>query len=132
MEEQKRDEKLNTEAPVPSTSAETPATLTPEARSPERDQTILETGPPPEARGRMIKAGLVATVILSGIAVLVAGVFQITARWLMPCPTDLPVNDPALILWNAVISDRVSPAPLGVARGLAREVQFKVHPSETR
>jgi len=101
MEEQKSGDKLNTQAPAPQATRESPGTVATEAGSPEGDRPILEAGPPLETRGRMIRAGLIATVILSGIAVLVAGIFQLTSRWLIPCPTDLPVNDPAPILWNA-------------------------------
>jgi hypothetical protein len=68
---------------------------------------------------------LVATVILSGVAVLVAGIFQLTSRWLIPCPTDLPINDPAPILWTRLISDKVGPASLGLPKGVAVEVRLK-------
>ena len=78
-----------------------------------------------EDRGRMIAAGLIAAVIVSGVAVLVAGIFQVTSRWLIPCPTDLPVNDPAPVLWSEMISDKTTARSLGVPEKLATEVRFK-------
>jgi hypothetical protein len=78
-----------------------------------------------ENRGRLILAGLVATAILSGIAVLVAGAIQLSSKWLIVCPTDLPVNDPAPILWNQMTSGKSVSASLGVAERIAVQVRFK-------
>ncbi len=78
-----------------------------------------------ERRGRMITAGLLATVILAVIAILVSGIFQLTSRWLMVCPMDLPVNDPAPILWQDVVAQEPKPAKLGAPEKLASQVLFK-------
>jgi len=77
-------------------------------------------------RGRMIAAGLVATVILSVIALVVAGVFQLTSRWLIVCPVDVPVNDPAPVLWKAMVEENVVPAALGTPTNVRGETGLKV------
>ncbi|MEJ2719046.1 MAG: hypothetical protein P8182_18260 [Deltaproteobacteria bacterium] len=78
-----------------------------------------------EKRGRMIAAGVVLAVILSVIAVLVAGIFQLTSRWLVACPSDLPVNDPAPALWQKMENPKLGNQPLGVAKKLVSETRFK-------
>jgi len=78
-----------------------------------------------EKRGRLVTAGLVAAAILSAIAVLVAAVFQLTSRWLIVCPTDLPVNDPAPILWKEMISEKGNQASLGIPEKISQQVKFK-------
>jgi len=78
-----------------------------------------------EKRGRLMVAGLIATATVSIVALGVAGIVQLTSRWLTTCPTDLPVNDPAPILWQAVTSDHVKDQPLGVPEKLAGEARFK-------
>lgn len=78
-----------------------------------------------EKRGRMITAGVVLAVILAVIAVLVAGIFQLTSRWLIACPSDLPVNDPAPILWQKMETSKLGNQPLGVAKKLVSEARFK-------
>ncbi|MGO9566574.1 MAG: hypothetical protein ACLP5H_03435 [Desulfomonilaceae bacterium] len=76
-------------------------------------------------RGRMITAGLVTAVIVALIAVLVAGMFQFGLRWLRPCPTDLPVNDPSPKLWQEMVSEKVTIQSLGVPETVRADVQFK-------
>ena len=78
-----------------------------------------------EKRGRMITAGVVLAVILAVIAVLVAGIFQLTSRWLIACPSDLPINEPAPILWQKVENPKLGNQALGVAKKLVSEVEFK-------
>ena len=78
-------------------------------------------------RGRMVAAGLIAAVILSAIAVVVAALFQVSSRWLLPCPSDLPVNDPAPILWKNLTSSQDGSAPLGVAENLVKQTRWKEH-----
>lgn len=79
-----------------------------------------------EPRGaRLIASGLVATVILAVVAVVVAGIFQFTARVLLKCPTDLPVNDPAPILWEQSTSAQVVPQGPGVPERLVGETKLK-------
>ncbi len=76
-------------------------------------------------RGRMITAGLVTAVIVSLVAVLVAGMFQFGLKWLKPCPTDLPVNDPSPKLWQEMVSEKVAIQSLGVPEAVRIEAQFK-------
>jgi len=78
-----------------------------------------------DRRGRMITAGLLATVVLAVIAILVSGIFQLTSRWLIVCPRDLPVNDPAPILWQDVLSQEPTSAKLGVPKMVASQAGFK-------
>lgn len=82
-----------------------------------------------EKRSRMIAAGVVLAVILSVIAVLVAGIFQLTSQWFIACPSDLPVNDPAPILWKKMESTKLGNQPLGVTEKLVSETRFKALPS---
>jgi hypothetical protein len=78
-----------------------------------------------QKRGRMVAAGLIASVILAVVAVTVAGIFQLTSAWLIKCPSDLPVNDPAPILWKDVESKEVKSAPLGVPERLLKQASWK-------
>lgn len=79
-----------------------------------------------EKRGRMIASGVVVAVVVAVIAVAVAAIFQLTSTWLMKCPQDLSVNDPAPILWSDVTSAKSKEAPLGVPKKLAKETSLKV------
>lgn len=79
----------------------------------------------PEKRGRLVTAGLLATVAVALVALAVAGIVQLTSRWLAVCPTDLPVNDPAPVLWKAVVTDDVKVQSLGVPEKLLGEARFK-------
>ncbi len=102
---------------------------------PEAQHTAGETSPENEPvqaqvglnhkRGRMITAGLVTAVIVSLIAVLVAGMFQFGLWWLRPCPTNLPVNDPSPKLWQEMVSQKVTIQGLGVPETVRAEAQFK-------
>ncbi len=91
----------------------------------------LETEPTEAAvvlnhkRGRMITAGLVTVVVVSLIAVVVAGIFQFSSKWLRACPTDLPVNDPSPKLWQEVVSQKIANQSLGVPEAIKAEAQFK-------
>lgn len=78
-----------------------------------------------DRRGRLVVAGLIATATVSIVALGVAGIVQLTSRWLTTCPTDLPVNDPAPILWKSVTADQIKPTPLGVPEKVAGEARFK-------
>jgi hypothetical protein len=124
MEKEKKEEKRNigiSEEPGDETLEMRPVEVPDE----KEEQQVSKTTSSAEDLGRMIAAGLIAAVILSGIAVLVAGIFQITSRWLIPCVTDLPVNDPAPILWSEMISDKTTAKSLGVPEKLASGVRFK-------
>jgi len=74
---------------------------------------------------RLIAAGLVATVVLSIVAVLVTGIFQVTSRWMKTCPTDLPVNDPAPVLWERIVSPEVKTQSSGVPAQLLEQTKLK-------
>ncbi len=113
------------------TSAEVPAIQ----EAPE-DQVVEETdaaGEPgertgnglAEKRGRMIVAGMLAAIILSVVAVVVAGVFQLTAKGMVLCPKELSVNDPARVLWQEVVSQQGVSRPLGVPETLLGQTRLK-------
>jgi hypothetical protein len=87
---------------------------------------------PDEKRRRLVVGGLVAATILSLVAVLVAGIFQVTARWLIQCPQDLPVNDPSPVLWSEMISDKAVNQPLGIQDKLVEMTKFKTDSPPTR
>jgi|GEM_PF-1090038 len=95
----------------------------------EDEKPVVEVNHLAARRGRMVATGLVTAVILSIIAVIVAGIFQFTSRLLIPCPTDLPVNDPAPILWQIVTSPQVRPQSLGISDKIAGEVRLKEAPT---
>jgi hypothetical protein len=78
-----------------------------------------------EKRGRMIATGIIAGVILSVIAFVVAVGFQATVKYMTTCPTDLPVNDPAKVLWQEVVSSKDESKSLGVSKALLTETRFK-------
>lgn len=78
-----------------------------------------------EKRGRMVAAGLIATVILSVIALGVSALFQLSSRWGAACPSDLPVNDPAPLLWKDLSTGPDRSAPLGVSKNLMKEASWK-------
>jgi hypothetical protein len=105
--------------PAESPVIEEPAELT------EDKKTIIEMNHLAAKRGRMVATGLVTAVILTVIAVIVAGVFQMTSKLLIECPTDLPVNDPAPILWRNITAPEVGPQSLGISDKIAGEVKLK-------
>ena len=78
-----------------------------------------------EKRGRMVVAGATLVVILCLIAVLVAGIFQLTSRWLVKCPEDMPVNDPARVLWQKLETPKLADQTLGVSDALLTETGLK-------
>ena len=124
MEEDRREKDPGTESEV------IPQDLASQEGEPRESAMEPVEGPPAgdpvtEKRGRMIMAGLVAAVILSLIAVVVAGIFQVTSRWLITCPTDLPVNDPAPILWQQLVSGTTASHPLGIAPSVESVTKFK-------
>ena len=80
---------------------------------------------PPEKKGRLIAAGLIATVTVSFLALAVAGLVQINSRWLIVCPADPPVNDPAPLLWKAAVSGDTQVPSLGVSEDILEQSRFK-------
>ena len=68
-----------------------------------------------EKRGRLISAAVIAVIILSFISVSVFGIFQVTTKLLVVCPFDLPVNDPAPVLWQDIVSDKTVSARIGTS-----------------
>ena len=102
---------------------------------PEEQHTAAETSPEDEPvqaqaslnhkRGRMITGGLVTAVVVTLVVVLVAGIFQLSSKWLRPCPTELPVNDPSPKLWQEMVSEKVTIQGLGVPETVRAEAQFK-------
>jgi hypothetical protein len=105
--------------------SEEPVEKAPLVEGEEKEQQhVQETNEPTENRTRLVIAGLVAAAVVSIVAVLVAGIFQLTSKW-VSCKPNLPVSDPAPILWGEMVSDTVAPTPLGVPKVLANEVKFK-------
>jgi hypothetical protein len=126
MEEQK-DNPQETEPLTPAAQEEgepAPTAAKPAPEASEEAQPVKENALA-EKRGRMVVAGAVSVVIISVIALLVAAIFQLTSRWLIVCPSDLPVNDPAPILWKGMVSESVQPQPLGVPEKLTGEAAYK-------
>jgi len=102
------------------------SSLTMQNRSEDSSEASLEAGNGLHAkRGRMITAGIVATIVLAVVSILVSGIFQLTSRWVMICPKDLPVNDPAPILWQTVVADKPGAAPLGVPEKVLSAASFR-------
>jgi hypothetical protein len=95
------------------------------AEEAEVEQPVLAQASLNHKRGRMITAGLVTAVIVSLIAVLVAGMFQFGLWWLRPCPAELPVNDPSPKLWQEMVSQKVTIQGLGVPEKVRAETQLK-------
>ncbi len=109
--------------------ADTPARKEPEAPAAEPPETKAEEAVPEtckEKRGRVIVSGLIAATIVSLVAVLVVGIFQLTSRWLTSCPRDRTANGPASILWKETVSDKATPQTLGVPEKLLQTTKFKV------
>lgn len=85
-----------------------------------------------EKRGRMVASAVLAAVVLTVIAVVVAGIFHLTAGLIVICPADLAVNDPAPILWTELEADSVNSQPLGVPKSLLTVARFKGLPETIR
>jgi hypothetical protein len=113
-----------------SEEVETPAEAGPQEQqtateaTEEKEQTT-EPVSPAQRRGRMIAGGLVTAVVVSLVVVLVAGIFQFSSKWLKPCSTELPVNDPSPKLWQEMVSQKVTIQGLGVPEMVRAETQFK-------
>jgi hypothetical protein len=130
MGEEKKDTLLNADANETKPATETQPVEEPMVEEPtelrtEDEKPVIEVNHLAAKRGRMVATGLVTAVILTVIAVVVAGIFQITSKLWVQCPTDLPVNDPAPILWNDIKSQQVKAQPLGVSEKIASEVKLK-------
>ena len=75
--------------------------------------------------GRVMVTGLVTATIVTLVAVVVVGIFQLTSRWLTSCPRDRTANGPASILWKETVSDKATPQTLGVPEKLLQTTKFK-------
>jgi hypothetical protein len=78
-----------------------------------------------QKRGRIIVAGALTAVLLSVVAVAVAGIFGATSHWMKTCPTDLPLNDPARELSQQLVAEKTASRSLGVSGRIAEEARFK-------
>ncbi len=125
MEQQENKGQILNEGNPVDSAEEIPNSHPVEAPPAETKPRVAETPSSGEPRSRMIMAGVFTAAILAVIAVVVAGVFQVTSKWLITCPHDLPVNDPAPILWSQVTSTEKTPASLGVSQAVAMQVRFK-------
>ncbi len=133
MGEEEKDTLLNADATETKPATETQPVEEPVVEEPtelraEDEKPVIEVNHLAAKRGRMVATGLVTAVILTVIAVIVAGIFQITSRLFIPCPTDLPVNDPAPILWQNIVSPQATPQSLGISDKIADEVKLKATP----
>ncbi len=72
-----------------------------------------------EKRSRLISASIIAIIIISVISVSVFGIFQLTSKLLVVCPFEVPINDPAPVLWQDIISEQTKSAKLGVPEKMA-------------
>jgi len=123
QEQENKTKETEPEAAATETAPAIEAAAEEEAKEPEKP--VVERDLAGQKRGRMVVAGLVATVVVSLIALLVAAIFQVTSRWLITCPTDLPVNDPAPILWKTMVSESATPFRLGVSGDILKDAGFK-------
>jgi hypothetical protein len=89
------------------------------------DETLETNNHLAEKRGRMVAAGAITAVVLSLIAVIVAGVFQLTGTCLLRSCKDLPVNDPAPILWQDLTATKDTAGALGVPETLTSQTSLK-------
>ena len=124
MGEEEKDTLLNSDA-TEAKSIEAPAADESVEPPTEEEKPAVQVEELAVRRGRMVATGLVTAVILSLIVVIVAGIFQVTSKLMTPCPTDLPVNDPAPILWKNMTSQQVTAQPLGISERISGEVKLK-------
>ncbi len=68
-----------------------------------------------DKRSRLITSSIMAVIILSVISVVVFGIFQLTIKMRIVCPAEIPVNDPAPVLWQDIVSEQIRNAKLGVS-----------------
>jgi hypothetical protein len=118
------------DAPAKSAALEQPSTDVNEVLASEpghRQEEISASVPPSlsEKRGRLVMVGLTTAVILSLIAVLVAGVFRLTSTWLLVSKEQQSADGPTPILWNRMVSDKVQAQPLSVPKGVTVPVGLK-------
>jgi hypothetical protein len=85
-----------------------------------------------QQRGRMVGAAMVVAVVVALIAVLVAGIFRLTSSWLVVCPGDVPVNDPAPVLWQKMEAASIEGQPLGVPEKVLGVAGFKGRAPEAK
>jgi hypothetical protein len=131
MDQEQENKPPETEPAVTSTEEESTTEPLELEGAEDTERPPTTTDSPAEKGGRMVVAGLVAAVVVSLIALLVVAIFQITSRWLVTCPTDLPVNDPAPILWKAMVSENMPPHKLGVPGEILKDAGFKGDKSES-
>jgi hypothetical protein len=123
MEEEKTTQ-LDQEKPEPETEERREEAAVESCKA-EEEEVAVAGAAVRERRGRLIMAGLAAATVATLVAVIVAGLFQFTSKWLTQCPRDRTANGPALILWKGVISDKTAPQPLGVPEKLLQTTKLK-------
>jgi hypothetical protein len=124
MEEEKTTQ-LDQEKPDPETEERQEVADVESCKAEEEEEVAVAGAAAREKRGRLIMAGLAAATVATLVAVIVAGLFQFTSKWLTQCPRDRTANGPALILWKGVISDKTAPQPLGVPEKLLQTTKLK-------
>jgi hypothetical protein len=123
MEEEKTTQ-LDQEKPEPETE-ERQEEAAVESCKAEEEEIAVAGATAREKRGRLIMAGLVAATVATLVAVIVAGLFQFTSKWLTQCPRDRTVNGPSSVLWKDVLSDKGTQQPLGVSAELLQITKLK-------
>jgi hypothetical protein len=81
---------------------------------------------PEEKSRRAVVAGLMVAAVLSLVAVLFGGVFQLASRRLVKSPKEPPVSERSVTLWKDLISDKAVPRPLGVQEKWIDVTKFKI------
>lgn len=119
------DEEKEIQKPIETEAVKEPAEEQPDETSKAEGAEEAYQNHVAEKRGRMVATGLIAGVIMSVIAFVVAVGFQTTAKYMTVCPTDLPVNDPAKVLWQEIIAEKNGSKTLGVSEPLVMETRFK-------
>ncbi len=125
MVEEQNDKEKTTEVPETAETSELTSEKEPEAPVAEKEEAPPPTNALAQKRGRMVMAGVLIAVISSIVVVLVAGIFQLTSKVFVICPQDLPINDPARILWQKLDSEKVGDQALGVTGNLADVTKLK-------
>jgi hypothetical protein len=129
MVEQEKNGALRTEAPDDAElKSASPESEPPADQKPEEPAHLNSLA---QKRGRMVSAGVLTAVIVSAVAVVVAGIFGLTSTWLKVCPTELPVNDPARYLSDQLTKEQGGPQPLGISGKIAEQTRLKgLEPSQ--
>ncbi len=110
----------------PSEESETP--LEEKAAEDDKEDEVKPCVPP---RNCVIRAAAVSMAIVCFVAVFVAGLFQLTARWRDPSPNSAPLSVPAHALWQDMNSGRLSNQTMGTPEKMKNQAGFKTGQTPT-